>query len=344
VNHSIIAVDLAKSVFEIAVSTHPGHVSERHRLPRSRFTQFFAERQPATVLFEACSSAHHWARELQRLGHSVILLPPHTTRPYATRNKTDRADAKAILEAFRNKDIHPVPIKSVDQHVLTTLHRYRSAYIANRTARINTTRGVLREIGVSIPQGSHHVIPTVQALISDPESSIPVALRPTLRESCAEILHLGSRIKDIDHQIEALAAEDPVVRRLRTIPGIGLLTATALVAFVGDIHRFPSCRHFSSYLGLTPRENSSGLIRRLGCISKRGDPYIRMLLVHGARSLLWAAKRKEHPSPLQTWALERQAARGHNKAAVALANKLARIAWAVWSRDHDFEIKEEINS
>jgi transposase len=343
-NHSTIAGDLAKSVFEIAVSNHPGHVSEHHRLPRSRFTQFFADRQPATVLFEACSSAHHWARELQRLGHSVILLPPHTTRPYAMRNKTDRADAKAILEAFRNKDIHPVPIKTIDQHVLATLHRYRSAYIANRTARINTTRGVLREIGVAIPRGAHHVIPTVQILIEDPESSIPLALRPTLRESCAEILHLGDRIKDIERQIETLATENPIVQRLRTIPGIGLLTATTLIAFVGDIHRFPSCRHFSSYLGLTPLENSSGLIRRLGSISKRGDPYIRMLLVHGARSLLWAAKHKEHPSPLQAWALEREQSHGHNKAAVALANKLARIAWAVWSKDHIFQIKEEIDS
>ena len=342
VNHSTIAVDLAKSVFEIAVSTHAGHVSEHYRLSRPRFELFFAERQPATVLFEACGSAHHWARELRGLGHTVILLPPHTVRPYAVRNKTDRADAKALLEAFRNKDIHAVPIKSIDQQVMASLHRYRSAYIANRTARINTTRGVLREIGIFIPQGSSRIIPAVRALIEDPESSIPPALRPTLREASAEILHFDTRIRDIVHEIEALAAEDPIIRRLRTVPGIGLLTATALVAFIGDIHRFPSGRHFASFLGLTPREHSSGLIRRLGSISKRGDPYLRMLLIHGARSVLWAAKRRERPNRLQAWALERQCERGHNKAAVALANKLARIAWAVWSKDRNFELIEEV--
>jgi len=341
-SHSTIAVDLAKSIFEIAVSNHPGHVSEHHRLSRPRFERFFAERQPSTVLFEACSSAHHWARELQRLGHSVILLPPHVTRPYAMRNKTDRADAKALLEAFRNQDIHPVPVKSLDQHVLATLHRYRSAYIANRTARINTTRGVLREIGIFIPMGASRVVSTVRSLIEDPDSTVPRALRPTLSEACSEINHLESRTHDIEHEIQSLARDNPIAERLQTIPGIGLLTSTALVAFVGDIHRFPSGRHFSSYLGITPREHSSGLIRRLGSISKRGDPYIRMLLVHGARSVLWAAKKREHPNRLEIWALNVERSRGHNKAAVALANKLARIAWAVWSKDRDFEITTEV--
>ena len=342
-SHPTIAVDLAKSVFEIAVSNHPGRVSERHRLSRPRFERFFAERQPATVLFEACSSAHHWARKLQQLGHSVILLPPHTTRPYATRNKTDRADAKALLEAFRNKDIHPVPVKSLDQHVLATLHRYRCAYIANRTSRINTTRGVLREIGIFIPQGAHHVVPAILALIEDPEGSIPTALRPTLNEACSEIALLESRTRDTEREIQALAGNNPIAERLQTIPGIGLLTATALIAFVGDIHRFPSGRRFASYLGLTPREHSSGLIRRLGSISKRGDPYLRMLLVHGARSVLWAAKKRRTPNRLEFWALNIERSRGHNKAAVALANKLARIAWAVWRKNRNFEINREVN-
>ena len=145
-----IAVDLAKSVFQIAVSKKPGHISEQHRLSRARFIRFFAEHQPATILLEACSSAHHWARELQSLGHSVILLPPHAVRPYVPRNKTDRTDAKALLEAFRNKDIHPVPIKSVDQHVMMTLHRFRSAYMAQRTARI---RGAHPLLQIGPPKG-----------------------------------------------------------------------------------------------------------------------------------------------------------------------------------------------
>ncbi len=335
-SHSTIAVDLAKSVFELAVSNYPGRVKERHRLSRTRFERFFAQHQPTTVLFEACSSAHHWARELQRLGHQVVLLPPHTVRPYVTRNKTDRADAKALLEAYRNKDIHPVPIKSLDQHVLAALHRYRSAYIAQRTARINTTRGILRELGIIIPTGARHLVPTVRTLIEDPHSNVPLALRPTLDHACAEIRDLEQRIRDLERQLETLAKDNPVITRLRTIPGVGLLTATALFAFVGDMKRFRSGRHFASYLGLTPREHSSALTRRLGRISKRGDTYLRMLLIHGARSVLCHAKKLDSPDRLRTWALGLEQKRGHNIAAVALANKLARIAWAVWKNGGDF--------
>ena len=335
-SHSTIAVDLAKSVFELAISNYPGRVKERHRLSRTRFERFFAQHQPTTVLFEACSSAHHWARELQRLGHQVVLLPPHTVRPYVTRNKTDRADAKALLEAYRNKDIHPVPIKSLDQHVLAALHRYRSAYITQRTARINTTRGILRELGVIIPTGARHLVPSVRALIEDPLSNVPLALRPALDHACAEVRNLEQRIRDLERQLETLAKDNPVITRLRTIPGVGLLTATALFAFVGDMKRFRSGRHFASYLGLTPREHSSALTRRLGRISKRGDAYLRMLLIHGARSVLCHAKKLDSPDRLRTWALRLEQKRGHNIAAVALANKLARIAWAVWKNGGDF--------
>ena len=337
-SHSTIAVDLAKSVFELAVSNYPGRVKERHRLSRTRFQRFFAQHQPATVLFEACSSAHHWARELKGLGHHVILLPPHTVRPYVTRNKTDRADAKALLEAYRNKDIHPVPVKSIDQHVLAALHRYRSVYVAQRTARINTTRGILRELGITIPLGARHLVPSVHSLIEDPHSSIPPALRHTLAQACTEIRDIERRIRDTERQLEALAKDNPVITRLRTIPGVGLLTATALFAFVGNAQRFRSGRHFASYIGLTPREHSSALTRRLGRISKRGDTYLRMLLIHGARSVLCHAKRLDSPDRLRAWALRLQQSRGHNIAAIALANKLARITWAVWNKEVTFSL------
>ncbi|MFQ5792757.1 MAG: IS110 family transposase, partial [Acidobacteriota bacterium] len=271
-----------------------------------------------------------------RLGHQVVLLPPHTVRPYVVRNKTDRADAKALLEAYRNDDIHPVPVKSLDQHVLAALHRYRSAYTAQRTARINTTRGILRELGITIPVGASRVVPTVRTLIEDPQSHLPLALRPTLDEACTEIQELKARIRGIERQLQTLVKDDPIVTRLRTIPGIGLLTATALFAFVGDAGRFRSGRHFSSYLGLTPRERSSGTIRRLGRISKRGDTYLRMLLIHGARTVLWHAKKLNSPDRLRAWALHLEQTRGHNKAVVALANKLARICWAVWKKGGEF--------
>src|SRR5262245_18834370 len=163
--HTTIALDLAKNVFELAVSDHPGRVRERHRLPRTQLQRFFARCPSATVLMEASGSAHHWGRELQKLGHEVILLPPHAVRPYVLRNKTDRSDAKAILEAARNVDLHPVPLKSVPQQALTALHRLRSTWMATRTARLNTLRGLLREFGVVIPIGARRVVPQVEALL-----------------------------------------------------------------------------------------------------------------------------------------------------------------------------------
>lgn len=330
-----IAVDLAKSVFQLAVSDRPGHVSQNHRLSRTQFQRFMAQQQPARVLLEACGSAHHWGRSLQRLGHSVVLLPPHRVRRYRDGNKTDKADAKALLEAFRNEDIQPVPIKSDDQQCLAALHRLRSAYVATRTARINSVRGLLREFGITIPVGAKNVVPRIHALDTD---SVPPPLLIALRETASEIDHFNSRIHQVELQIGALARQIPAVVNLRSIPGIGLLTATALVAFVGNVHRFRSARHFASYLGLVPREFSSGNSRRLGSITKRGDPYLRMLLIHGARSVLWAAKAKTHPAPLHLWALATQQRRGHNIAAVALANKLARFAWIVWNQDRPFSL------
>jgi transposase len=333
---TIIAVDLAKSVFQIAVSHHPGKVSESHRLTRSKFLRFFAERQPAVVLLEACGTSHFWGRQLESLGHQVLLLPPHAVRPYVSRSKTDRADAKALLEAHRNEEIHPVPVKSISQQGLAALHRLRSAWVGDRTARTNLLRGLLQEFGFPLPQGSAGVAQAWE-LLNEPSRELPDPVRLALAEAFLEIQDLEGRIKAVEKQLEALAAETPVVKRLRSIPGIGPLTSTALVAFVGNAERFATSRHFASFLGLTPREHSSGLKRRLGRISKCGDVYLRWLLIHGARSALFAAKRAKQPDRLQTWALQVERHRGQNKAAVALANKLARMVWAVWRNGTWFE-------
>ena len=202
-----IAVDVAKSVFEVAISQHPGQVRERHRLSRARFARFMGEHRPATVLLEACSSAHYWARRLQDLGHQVFLLPPHQVRPYVPRNKTDRTDAKAILEAYRNEEIHPVPVKSVDQQTLTALHRIRSTWFATRTARINTVRGLLRELGVIIPVGARHVVPRLRTLIEDAESPVPDALRESLHETAEEIRRLEILIAGTDVTVRAIGSQ-----------------------------------------------------------------------------------------------------------------------------------------
>lgn len=331
-----IAVDLAKSVFEVAVSETPGHVTARHRLTRAQFHRFVATAPPATVLLEACGSAHYWGRTAVAAGHSVCLLPPHAVRPYVPRNKTDRADAKGLLEAARNTAIVPVPVKSVAQQTLTALHRLRATWQAARTARLNTLRGLLREFGLPIPLGARQVAPHVQTVLAAADGPIPLALQPVLHAALHELAALEAQLRLVEHQLATLAADLPLVARLRSIPGIGLLTATALVGSIGDAARFPSGRHFASFLGLTPREHSSGGRRRLGAISKRGDTYLRMLLTHGARAVLCHAKRAPQPTALQTWALALERHRGHNKAAIALANKLARIVWAVWAHKTPF--------
>jgi transposase len=282
---------------------------------------------------EARGSADHWGRQLQALRHEVRRLPPHRTRPYVTGNKTDRSDAKGLLEADRNEQIQAVPVKSVNQQARSALHRLRSAWLAARTGRINTARGLLREFGIAILLGAKRVVPILHKLLEDADSGLSDAVRPALDEARAEILELERRMRSVELQLRALARQLPVVHKLRTIPGVGLITATAFVGFVGDVGCFPTARHFASYLVLTPRARSSGLRRRLGAISRRGDAYIRMLLTHGARAVIWKAKSRKQPDRLRAWALQLERQRGHNKAAIALANKLACIVWAVWRRD-----------
>ncbi len=328
-NTTQIGVDLAKSVFEVAVSHIPGRVHERHRLSRTRFRRFFAERAPTEVLLEACSSAHHWGRELQALGHRVALLPAADVARYRDGNKTDRADAKALLEAARNEAIDRVPVKSVEQQALSALHRLRQGYLQTRTARINALRGHLREFGVTIPLGAAQVLPRARAALA--EERLPSYLRHALTEVLEEIATLQAKAAALQDQLDRLARQLPEASLLMSVPGVGILTATALLAFVGDIHRFRSGRDFAAYLGLTPREHSSALSRRLGGITKHGNSYLRMLLIHGARSALRAGHVAACPDDLRTWALALQHRKGHNIAAVALAKQtrpglLARLA------------------
>lgn len=331
-----IGMDTSKSVFELAVSTDPGRVSERHRISRGRLVKFFATRPASTIVMESCGSSHYWGRRLGELGHEVVLLPPMYTRPYVQRQKTDRTDAKGLLEAYRNEEICHVPVKSVEQQAVASLHRSRSAWVMTRVKRINTVRGLLREFGITIPQGAKTVVPTVGLLLEDAESAVPLVLRPSLAAMLEEIRALETRIGQVEIELKTLSRESSEVQRLLTIPGIGMLAATALVAFVGDFRRFRTGRHFASYVGLTPRVFATGLSCRLGRISKQGDPYLRVLLAHGARAILLAARRKETPDRLQAWALRVWERRGWYTAVVAVANKLARIVWVVGSRNEDY--------
>jgi len=334
-NTTRVAVDLAKSVFQVAVSHAPGRVAEEHRLSRARFREFFLHQPPCHVLMEACGSAHHWGRELQALGHQVSLLPAAHVARYRLGNKTDRTDTRALLEAGRNEKITPVPVKSVEQQAITALHRLRSGYLTSRTARINAVRGLLAELGIPIPKGARAFLPQAHRALD--HELIPDFLRDSLFQALEEIRELEAKAVSLRGQLQRLGEQISTIQLLLTIPGIGILSATALLVTVGDIHRFRSGRCLANYLGLTPRESSSGLTRRLSRISKRGDPYTRTLLVHGARAALLAAHRVREPDQLQAWAIRTAAARGHNVATVALANRIARIAWRVWRDQRPFQ-------
>ena len=244
-----------------------------------------------------------------------------------------------MLEAARNEEIHAVPIKSETQQAVTSLHRIRTTWLRTRTARLNTLRGLLREFGITIPVGARQVVPRVAALIEDADAPVPMSLRATLAELCDEIRTRTGRLRALEHQLAAVAEQLPHVAHLRTIPGIGLLNATALVACVGDVHRFPSGRHFASYLGLTPREHSSGGRRRLGAISKQGDQYLRTFLLHAARGTLSHRRHPTKPSPFRTWARTVAERRGSNIATAAIANRLARMVWRVWRDNRPFVIE-----
>ena len=332
-NPTTIAVDLSKNVFEVAVERQ-GRIRQRKRLSRRQMTEFFTQCERTTVVMEACGSSHYWGRRLQKLGHDVRLLPPQHVRPYVLGNKTDRRDCEAILSARHREAIVPVPVKSVEQQSVACLHRLRAGWIKTKTSRLNMVRGILRELGVVIAEGASRVPSAVSSALS--EGSVPQVLHPVLESAMAEVRELDERIEKVRDQLEAVACTVPLVERLETIPGVGVLNATALSAMTGDFSRYPSGRHFASSLGLTPKEHSSGLRRRLGAISKRGDTYLRTLLIAGARSVLLSAHRAKKPHRLQEWALQVERRRGRNRAAIAVANKLARIAWAVATRGDDF--------
>lgn len=335
-----IAVDLAKHVFELAVASRAGRITERKRLSRAQFEQFWTKRTPCRVVMEACATAHFWARYLRARGFDVALLPPHYVKSYRRRNKTDRADCEAILETDRCAGIKSVAIKSEDQQALVALHRVRAQWMASRTARINTMRGLLAEFGVSTSSGSQRFLNDLHMLLARKQAQLPERVRRTVVTLWEEVRELEQRIESLETELEGIALEEPLIQALRTIPGVGLLTATALFAAIADIHAFRNGRQLACWLGLTPREHSSGGQRRLGRISKQGNPYLRMLLVHGARSALNAARRRDSAgqclTQLQAWSLQRARAGHSNKATVAIANKLARIIWAVWYHDRAF--------
>lgn len=329
-----IGIDLAKSVFQVHGVDEHGRGVLRRRLKRSELLEFFAQ-QPACLLgMEACGSAHYWARELQDLGHTVRLMAPRFVTPYRKNDKNDGNDAEAICEALGRPNMRFVPIKSVEQQAVLSVHRARELLVGQRTALINQIRGLLSEYGIVVGPGAGRLRQALPEILEDAENALPGLARELFADLQHRLHELDAHVHDYDRRIEALARESAPAQRLMRIDGIGPLTATAMIASIGDGRVFRNGRQFTAWLGLVPRQYSTGGKVRHGRITKRGDGYLRRLLIHGARALMRHLKGRDDPRARWVQALQRR--RGFNKAVVALAAKNARVLWAVLAHETDY--------
>lgn len=333
---STIGLDLAKNVFQVHGISATGEVVIRKALRRSQMLPFFEKLPPCLVGAEACGTSHHWARELTKLGHEVRLMPAAYVKPYVKRGKNDAADAEAICEAVTRQTMRFVPIKSREQQAALSLHRVRSLLIKQRTQLVNMMRSVLAELGIVIPVGIVKALQMAREIVEgESELDLPTEATKVVAMLAGQLLQLHAQLRKLDLRLAALQRSDERARRLATIPGIGPIGATALAASVTDPSQFSSGRQFAAWLGLTPRQSSSGGKERLGRITKMGDRYLRQLLIVGATALVRYAREKPGTvDPRFVALLARKPAR---VASVAIANKMARIAWAVMTRGGAFE-------
>jgi transposase len=333
-----VGIDLAKSVFQIHGVDAQGKIVLRKQLKREQMATFFVNLPPCLIGMEACGSAHHWARKLQEFGHTVRLMAPQFVKPYVKSNKNDAADAEAICEAVARPNMRFVAIKTIEQQAVLSLHRARRGFVKARTAQANQIRGLLAEYGLILPLGIGYITQRVPALIEDGEVALPGQFRQLIERLLENFQELDRHVKELEGQIKAWHQSCAASRKLEQIPGIGPITASALVASLGDAKHFANGRQVAAWLGLVPRQHSTGGKSVLLGISKRGDAYLRTLLIHGARAVLYRATRKAEPG---SW-LYRLAQRSNaNVAAVALANKNARIVWALLTHDREFRADYE---
>lgn len=335
-----IGVDLAKNVFHVYGVNEKGKTVLNRRLTRGKVVEFFAQLPSCVVGMEACASSMYWARTIEELGHEVRRMPAQFVVPYRRGNKTDATDAAAICEAVQRPNMRFVPNKSQYQADIQAVHRVRSGYIRERTAAINKIRGLLAENGIILPQGSRHVGEKVVFIIGDELNCLSGIMRQVLSGLYEHLCELKEKISRQNTLLEQIGKESDDCKRLQQIPGIGPMTATLLLSLGGNLSSFEKGRAFAAYLGLTPKEHSSGGKQRIGGISKRGNTYARTLLIHGARaviSLLFVGKVPYGGGPMYEWLKRLVERRGVNKACVALANKNARIAWRLLTRKEEFQ-------
>ena len=344
-NHSekkrvkVLGIDLAKSSFQVHGVDGEGNTVLRRKLSGEKLKRQMANMAPCLVGMEACGSAHYWARTFREYGHEVRLMAPQFVKPYVKSNKNDTVDAEAICEAVQRSSMRFVAVKETAQQDTQSLHRIRSLAVAHRTAQVNQIRGLLLEYGVKIPQGRRHVRARMPEILEDADNGLNALFRELLDGLYEELVRLDERIAEYDHKIEQLAQQDTRAQALMSIPGIGPKGATALLSAIGDAGVFGNGREMAAWLGLVPRQHSTGGKARLLGISKRGDVYLRTLLIHGARAVLRVAGKKTDRQSL--WALSVQRRRGTNIAAVALANKIVRVAWALLTKGERYRVDND---
>ena len=334
-NITHLGVDLAKNVFSVHGVDGQGRAQLSRELRRGQMLAFFAKLEACTIGMESCGTGHYWARKLTALGHQVRLIDARFVKPYRKSDKNDRNDAEAICEALTRPSMRFVAVKSAQQQAVLTVHRARALLGAERVALMNHIRGLLAEFGVAIAQGPTALRRCLPEVLEDASNELPMLARETFAELYERWLDAERRLAEYDLRLKTLARQGESAQRLMQISGVGAITATAVLATAGDVGNFDNARQFAAWLGLVPRHYASGGKTRYGRITKRGDAYLRTLLVHGARAALRTAHKRN--DALSQWALQLKARRGVNKAIVALAARNARIIWALLARQCDYQ-------
>lgn len=337
---SILGIDIAKNTFQLHGADKSGNTVLKRRLPRRKLAAHVANLPTCTIVMESCGGANYWARVFQSSGHSVKLISPQFVKPFVKTNKNDANDAQAIVEAASRSSMRFVPIKQVEQQDIQSIHRIRTRIVRNRTALINEIRGLCLEYGVVLCPGAARVKASLCVVVADSTNELTPSSREWLQDPYDELVDVECRLKKLDTRIRQLCRQNEDCQRILQVPGVGELTATAMVAAVPDPREFRNGRHMAAWLGLVPRQSSSGDKQILLGISKRGDRYLRTLLIHGARAVL--SHCKESDNNYARWVAKKRATLSHNKAAVALANKNARIIWSLLNTGEKFNHQVQV--
>ena len=335
-NITLLGIDIAKNVFQLHGVGKKGEVLLKKRLARSQLMPYIKTLPACMIVMEACGGANHWCRQFSSHGHQVKLISPQYVKPFVKTNKNDRNDAQAIVEAASRPTMYFVAPKTIAYQDIQAVHRVRQRYISQRTAIVNQARGLLAEYGIVISRGIGHIRSKLPDILEDAEKGLMPLFRSVLSDLYEELLHCDAKIKNYDKQLESICQHHPDCQRLLKIPGFGVVTATALVSAVGDASVFKNGRQMSAWLGLVPRQHSSGNKNILLGISKRGDCYLRKTLVHGARSVVYRARHKtdQRSRKINNISLTR----GYNKASVAVANRNVRMAWSLLKHKTEYKI------